>query len=181
MSENSPLNGTLIYEAQLPVSWSRRQEGELLYQADSNIELLRCINILGEQPHIRLDDEIEHDSGLMRVEAKLDMVLDLLSMLLQKESNRPAASGIRLTAKGLEWVCSDVPPELDAAIWISLYLDPRLPLALQLASKVVSVERDGESRHIVLCQFVELDEGVQQLLEKMIFRYHRRQVAMSKA
>ncbi len=181
MSEESPLSNTLIYASQLPVSWSRRQQGELLATADNNIKLLHCVNLLGEQSHTMQDDEMELDSALMRVEAKLDMVLGLLSTMLQKELNTPAASGIRLTAEGLEWVCMEVPPALDDNILISLYLDPRLPVALQLAARVVSVDGGTGNDCVVVCRFTEMEEGVQHLLEKMIFRHHRRQVAMSRS
>jgi hypothetical protein len=180
MSENSPLSDTLIYAAQVPVSWSRRQEGELSPPADNNAELLHCINLLGEQPHTKQDEESELDSAILRVEAKLDMVLGLLSTMLKKELDIPAACGTRLTAMGVEWLCREVPPELDDPVWISLYLDPRLPTALQLPARVVSVDTSGGDC-VVLCRFAQVEEGVQQLLEKMIFRHHRRQVALSRA
>jgi hypothetical protein len=180
MSENSPLSDTLIYTAQLPVSWSSRQEGDLLPPADNNAELLHCINLLGEQLHTKKDDELELDSVILRVEAKLDMLLGLLSTMLKKELDIPVASDTRLTAMGVEWVCSETPPGLNDSIWISLYLDPRLPAALQLPARVVSVDSSG-SGSIVVCRVSQVEEGVQQLLEKMIFRHHRRQVAMSRS
>jgi hypothetical protein len=181
MSENSPLSDTLIYAAQLPVSWSGRQEGDLLPPADNNLELLHCINLLGEQLHTKLDDESELDSALMRVEAKLDMVLGLLSTMIKRELDIPAASNVRLTAKGVEWTCNDRAPEIDESIWISLYMDPRLPAALLLPAKVVSVDKSTDGDCVVVCRFTQVEEGVQQLLEKMIFRHHRRQVAMSRS
>ncbi len=181
MSTESPFSDALIYAAQLPLSWSRRRESESMDLAERNLGLLRCIYLMDEQPASRSDEELELESAIMRVEAKLDIVLELLSIALKKELHTPAEHAIRLTYKGIEWSCIQNPPELDESIWISLHLDPRIPMALQLAARVVSIGSGSGGGQVVVCRFEEMEERVGQLLEKIIFRHHRRQVAMSRS
>lgn len=181
-SESSPLEGVLVYEGSLPIAWEARSETgaewELARASEQNEHLLRYANLLGEQHRERLDDETEADSRLSRIESKVDLLVDLFSRLLEQGENTMQASPVRLSGAAIEWR-SSTPPDPGIAIWIQLQLDRRLPGALRLPARVLEVTAEGDEKRIT-AGFQTLGEGVQDQLEKIIFRHHRRQVALSR-
>ncbi len=181
-SESHPLEGVLVYEDSLPVAWEARPETETEWElaraSEQNEHLLRFANLLGEQHRERTDEESEWDSRLSRIESKVDLLVDLFSRLLEQNASAMQAGPVRLSGAGIEWQ-SPVAPESGANIWVQLQLDRRLPGTLRLPAKVLEVvEVDNEQR--ITAGFQALGEGVQDQLEKIIFRHHRRQVAQSR-
>jgi hypothetical protein len=182
-SDISPLADSLVYTATLPVSWEPRDEAcpdsEYARISEHNEHVLRCANLLGEQLVERHEDETEADTALMRLEAKVNLLLELVSKLEQRISQIPEASQVRLASAGMEWTSRLSPPPAGSSIWINLYIDNRIPDAMQIPARVLTL---GEGRHgtIVGARFEQLGEVAQELLEKMIFRHHRRQIAKSR-
>ena len=80
----------------------------------------------------------------------------------------------------MSWMGSGTPPIAEQFIWIELSLDPVLPGPLKLPAMVLEVEQ-GLEVFTVLAVFVDEDEDFQELLQKVLFRYHRRTVARIKA
>jgi hypothetical protein len=147
--------------------------------AEKNERLLRSINLLAEQGHEKPEEEGEHEAALIRLETKVDLLLDLFSRIGADAGGLPPSAPVRLSAKGVEWLRAGEAPAAGQRVWIHLYLEPRLPEAVQFPARVLNVETEGVQQR-VLARFEPLGEGAQNLLEKMIFRHHRRQVAQQR-
>jgi hypothetical protein len=181
--ESHPLQDTLIYEDELPLRWQvrsdQRHSESMTRIAEKNERLLRSINLLAEQGHERSEEEGEHEAALVRLETKVDLLLDLFSRIGLEAGGQPPSAIIRLSAQGMEWLSEGEVPAEGQMIWVWLYLEPRLPEAVQFPAQILGVETEGP-QHKVLARFESLGEGAQNLLEKMIFRHHRRQVAQQR-
>ncbi len=181
---NNPLQEGLVFEGEFPIRWEIRSPTEgreqLRHIEERNERLLRCEHLLAEQGGDRAEDERELDAGLLRVEVKLDLLLDLFAALVGKEHKRPDPCRVRLAAGGLEWLEPEEPPQKGAAVWAHLYLDSRLPAALQLPVTILEVAPGTNDPARVLGRFEPMSETVQDRIEKLIFRHHRRQVAQSR-
>jgi hypothetical protein len=178
-----PLEGGLVYQDLLPIAWEARPETEQAWElaraGEENEHLLRYANLLGEQHRERPDDETEGDNRLNRIESKVDLLVDLFSRLLEQNDAPMPVGQVRISGAGIEWLSPAPAPDQEDSIWIQLILDRRLPGKLRLPARVLAVaEEEGQFR--ITAGFQELGEGVQDLLEKIIFRHHRRQVAQSR-
>jgi glycine cleavage system regulatory protein len=184
-SEANPLADSLIYEDLLPLTWTPRDEG---FQAvnssrinEHNEHVLRCVNLLGEQIKEKVDEEAETESALIRLEAKVNLILEMLSSLDRERGHIPDPIRVKLAAGGIEWLCNESPPAAGDSIWIKLYIDNRVPEAMQLPAQVLTVSPADQRSSMVCARFEEIGESVQDQMEKMIFRHHRRMVAQSKS
>lgn len=182
-SDINPFESSLAYIDRLPVSWNPRDEALI----DSNYtridehneQVLRCVNLLGEQLKEKTEDDSETDSALMRLEAKVNLLLELVSKLDQRISQIPNLTEVRLAATGIEWLCHDTKPAVGDEIWVNLYLDNRIPDAMKIAAKVITVSEDTKGI-VVTALFESMGGTAQDQMEKMIFRHHRRMIAQSK-
>jgi hypothetical protein len=181
--ESHPLQDTLIYEDELPLRWQvrsdQRHSESMTRIAEKNERLLRSINLLAEQGHERSEEEGEHEAALVRLETKVDLLLDLFSRIGLEADGQPPTATLRLSAQGLEWLSAGEAPDEGQVIWVWLYLEPRLPEAVQLPARVLKVAPEGAQQRS-LVRFESLGESAQNLLEKLIFRHHRRQVAQQR-
>ena len=183
-SEANPLADSLIYTATLPLSWTPMDnncpESEYVIVAEHNEHVLRCANLLGEQIREKVDEESETDSALMRLEAKVNLLLELVSKLGQRINQIPEAKQVRLASGGIEWITDSAPPAIGSSIWINLHIDNRIPEAMKIPARVLTLHEDLHGSGVG-AKFEPLGEMVQELMEKMIFRHHRRMIAQSRA
>ncbi len=184
ISDTTPFADSLVITASLPLSWSGREQecpdNEYTRIAEHNEHVLRCVNLLGEQVREKVDEETETDSAMMRLEAKVNLILELVSRLEQRISRTPEVTDIRLASGGVEWGCNGIPPAIGSHIWIELHIDNRVPEAMKIPARVLTVvEKAGA--FTILAVFESLGEVVQELLDKLIFRHHRRMIAQSRA
>lgn len=168
----------------LPLSWAAIEEESPAVNyhrvAEHNEHVLRCVNLLSDQIKEKVDDESEAESALVRLEAKVNLILEMLSKLVIERDDTPQPVQVKVAATGIEWFCMEQQPSVGDKIWLKLYVDNRVPEALQLAGQVETVS-DRSSGAVVYAHFEAMGEGVQDQLEKLIFRNHRRMVAQSKA
>ncbi len=176
----SALGEGLIYEESLPVSWSAGAPaaGPALARLNAdNQQLLTAESSLGE---VRVNEALKDESPalvheLQRLEFKLNILLRLTAELAVRDRALPAAQTLRLSSRGLEWPGEHAPPR-DAVGLLSLYVNPMLPEPLRLPCTVID-ERLRDGQRVALLRFDGLSEAVIELLEKLIFRHHRRLVA----
>ena len=179
MTETSESLGTgVVLVESLPVSWQvwTGIPADTAHQRQANEETLRVILSLDEHPHGELADQdpaLAHE--LVRLESKLNLVLELLGQLLVKQLALPPEVPVQLHAGGLEWETPTAPPT-DARILIELYPCNRFPRPLQLSATVRTAPRAGWAA----ASFDDLGEVVQDQLEMLIFRHHRRRVAAAR-
>ncbi len=182
-SETNPLADTLVYEDRLPLVWSARSDDAQAENyariAEHNEHVMRCVNMLSDQIREKGDDESETESAVVRLEAKVNLLLEMVSRMEREKSDLPDTTHTRLAAAGIEWNCLGDPPGMGDEIWISLYIDDRVPEPLKLAACVISVSGSGPGA-VVCARFEEMGESVRDQLQKMIFRHHRRMIAQSR-
>lgn len=185
INDNDPLSEGLMYEDQLPLGWMPLQEpvsdSQLIRTAEQNEHLLQGMITLQEHHSDTTEEDSENTNEIKRIELKLDLLLEIVSQLKKPCEEDPDTKPLRLGAKGIAWKSTGSPlPEAGQHLWVTLRLDPRLPRPLKLQGEVVAVDKGGEADR-VLVKFQDLGQKVTELLEKIIFRHHRRQVAFLKA
>jgi len=173
----------LIFEDLLPLAWTpgALPQGVLLGRLNAdNQQLLGAESSLDEvRVHEALKDEspaLLHE--LQRLEFKLNVLLRLTSDLAKRSSHLPPACQVKLWSGGLEWLGDEVPQVGSTGI-VDLYISASLPQPLRLPASVIGGRADAEHRAAQL-QFVGLSDAVVDLIEKLIFRHHRRLVAGAK-
>jgi hypothetical protein len=171
----------LAYEDVIPVAWKRIAEPvdpSLIgsYQ-DRNLRVLQAIAALEEGGLVEKPDESSpHHADLVRLDLKLNHVLDMVGQLLVASHPRPRSVAIRFNALGAVWQGYAPYPEMGNQGVLEIYLRDCIAEPLRLVGRIASIAPDGR----VKVRFVPPGEHISDLLEKLAFRKHRRQVAGAK-
>lgn len=171
------LQNELAYQDILPVAWRPQASPPDLPAAtriaEGNVRLLQVCAAIEEQGAVeKKDEKSPHSADLMRLEVKMNLLLDLMGQLLAASQSRPAATVIRFNALGAAWK-SMTPLRVGERGLLDIHLRDSLPQPLTLIATVTHVSGDGEVR----AAFAPPGEIVADLIEKLAFRRHRRQVA----
>jgi hypothetical protein len=177
------LGDGLIFEESLPVVWTPGilAEGAQLARLNSdNHQLLGAESSLDEvRVHEALKDEspaLLHE--LQRLEYKVNILLRLTAELALRSSGLPPAERVRMSPRALEWFGEHV-AEPKATGLLSVYINPALPQPLKIPS-IVTGEAAIDGARATRFRFLGLSDAVVDMLEKLIFRHHRRLVAGAK-
>ncbi|MGD0492553.1 MAG: PilZ domain-containing protein [Steroidobacteraceae bacterium] len=178
------LGDGLIYEELLPLSWLPGKIPEGLVLARLNADNQQLLGAESSLDEVRISEALKEESPalqheLQRLEYKLNILLRLTAEIAMRSAALPPAQKIRLGAPGLEWFGAPVTQVGEAGI-VHIYINPALPQPLKIPCTVVGERNDGGAR-VVQLRFRDLSEGVVDLLEKLIFRHHRRLVAGARA
>jgi hypothetical protein len=125
------------------------------------------------------EDNAEVESELTRLEFKLNLVLELVGQVLSHNLNLPPRTSVRLSVNEVEWACAR-PPKRGAHVWVELYLSPHFPRPVWLPGLVTNVRHGPKKQKWVRAALDPLSPLAQEHLEKLIFRSHRRHVALSR-
>jgi hypothetical protein len=173
------LNDELAYEDVLPVAWRPLREPLDAIAAtaltDRNVKMLQvCAAIEEHGPVDKQDEKSPHAADLQRMEVKVNLVIDLLGQILAASSPRPAPTSVRFNALAASWRAGQgVPPLANSQGILEIYLRECLAQPLSLVARVISVSPEG----LVKATVAPPGEAVADLIEKLAFRRHRRQVA----
>jgi hypothetical protein len=170
----------LIFEETLPVAWTPGvlAEGSQLARLNAdNHQLLGAESSLDE---VRVHEALKDESPallneLQRLEYKVNILLRLTAELSMRSSGLPAAERVRLSSRALEWFAAKIPPVGSTGL-LGLYINPALPQPVKIPCTVFG-ERLVDGGRAAQLRFVGLNEAVTEMLEKLIFRHHRRLVA----
>ena len=170
----------LAYHDVMPIGFkplsALPDEAELLRVNGENQQILLLDASLEERhPVDPKDDDVVMRHELERIESKLNVVMQLLSRLLSRDNVLPVDRKFRLAGDGIEWD-HDAALKVDSPGVVLLHINRSLPYPLQLAGKVVGCHQ-GEGKARVAFVFEGVGANVIELLEKMIFRHHRRAIA----
>lgn len=173
-----PFNEGLVCEDEVPLEWSSvdalPSEQQMGARHVSNDALIHACEAL-EEAHRPPDDGSEVAHELIRIESKLNLVLELLGEWLRTQSDVPPVRRIRFNASGIEWQGPDGPP---AGTLVRIRFHPCrvFPRALELFGEVVrSTPDEGGLRTVV--KLLGMSQGVADGIERLVFRRHRREVA----
>jgi len=165
----------------LPVQWRALPVGTdretAAGYAERNVRVLQAWAAMEEHGSIEKPEEgAPHAADLMRLDLKLNLLLDLVGQLLLASRPRPPAVPVRFNAQGAVWRGSSPLPEAGQQGVTEIYVHECIAEPLRLVGRIASVSPDG---HIKV-RFHPPGEAVADLLDKLAFRRHRRQIAGSR-
>jgi len=171
----------LAYEDVLPLAWRRLPEpfdptvsGSF---AERNLRVLQSVTALEEHGQIEKTDESSpHAADIVRLDMKINLLLDMMGQLLVASHPRPRSTSVRFNAIGGVWQGAAPFPELGNQGVLEVYLRDCVAEPLRLVGRITSVAPDGR----IKVRFTPPGEHIADLLEKLAFRRHRRQVAGAK-
>ena len=169
----------LAFQDVLPLLWrpmATAIDRELTASFDErNLRLLQAWEAMDE--HVPLEKQKVEDApyatDIMRLDLKLNLLLDLVGQLLVANHPRPNPVPVRFNALGAMWRGSGTLPEAGEQGIVEIHLRDSLSEPLRMAGRVTSVTPEGG----IKVKFLPMGEAVSDLLEKLAFRRHRRQIA----
>jgi hypothetical protein len=178
---DSPLGDGLIFEELLPLGFAEGPLPQGLELARLNADNHQLLGAEASLEEVRVSEAMAKEESpalvheLQRLEYKLNVLLRLMADLVARSSAIPPAQATRLGARGLEWTGAAA-PRVGASGLLSLYINPALPQPLRIPCEVAGERTEG-GRRVAQLKFRDLSESVTDLLEKLIFRHHRRLIA----
>ena len=179
-THSSQLAG-ITYDDKLPVAWEILPElpstGELHRLNSDNEKVLQILLILNES----LQDSEEESDGpsqehWRRMDAKLDLLLSLVGEMLTATVSLPDLHMLQLGVEGLCLHGIDIGSvQVGMLLKVTLFLDAKLPRPIQLFGHIRAVTKDSFT-----LSYCSLDARLQDLLDKHVFRQHRRAIASSR-
>ena len=168
---------TLSCEAMLPVSFHAGSGYGRLPQAEA---LLRG---LAQVEDLRADDGGEDKRGELpllaqRMDAKLDLMLVMIGRLVRQSGQALPVHLVRWSARGLrlQLAPGEPVPAAEATGTVRLQPSDWLPDDLELPV-VVSASAAGPDGAWLWLRFPALGAGLEEAMDRHLFRMHRRQVA----
>ena len=178
-AEETLFSDTLVSDEEFPVSIRLARSPRECSDAARRAEItLRALAAIEDSR----DDSEHHSPGELlnsRIEAKLDLALGLLGMLAAQQELIPAAQSVRLSRRGLRVKRRNGFPVGSMAI-CSAYLLPTLPLPIDLPVEVVASELTDDG-FVLWFKLSDTTTGVQDGIERELFRRHRRTIAERRA
>ncbi len=168
----------LAYEDVLPLVWRPHLEpldpAIVSSFSERNLHVLQACAAIEEhgQPE-KNDDTSPVAAELLRLDLKVNLLLDLLGQLVVANQPRPPAVPVRFNALGATWKGSSPGLAPGSEGVLEIYLRDSLPQPLRLLGRITATEPDGR----VKARFLPPSETIADLLEKLAFRRHRRQIA----
>ncbi len=172
------LHQELAYAEVLPVAF-RPLEAPLdavhaASLADRNLRtLLACAALEEHGQHDKLAEDSPHAADVVRIDLKVNLLLDMVGALLAASQSRPPAVAARFNPHGIVWESAGAPPPPDAFGLVEIHLKECLVQPLALAGRVA----EGPAERHVHVRFEPLQDQVADQFERLVFRRHRRQVA----
>jgi len=177
----SLLGDGLIFEELLPLEWfpgALPQGVELARLNADDHQLLGAESTLEE---VRISEAVSKEESsalvheLQRLEYKLNVLLRLTADLVAQARQLSTPQRVRLSARALEWFDAPKVKRGDVGL-LHIYINRTLPQPLKIPC-VVAGEREQDGTRVAQLSFRDLSDAVIDMLEKLIFRHHRRRVA----
>ena len=168
----------MAYEDYMPLSWQNLTvvpgAATLTTLTERNLKALQVCAFT--EPHSAadaVDEKLPFAVDLHRLDAKLNLVMDVLGQILAASVAMPPSTVTRFNALGARWQAVGALPAVGAQGLLKIHLQECLAQPLTFLAHITSVSDDG----LVRAQFTPPGEATADLIEKLAFRRHRRQVA----
>jgi len=170
----------LAYEDILPLRWraatAPTSDAFRRSCSDGNLKILQAASALeehGQPEKIKPDDHSQYHADIVRLDLKINLLLEMVGQLLAVHQPRPEAMSVRFNKLGAVWHHKGPMPAVNSNGLLEVYLKECVAEPLRMLGKIASVGQDGR----VKMQFDPVGQAAADLLEKLAFRRHRRQVA----
>ncbi len=168
----------LAFQDVLPVVWRQMPNPADRDMAagfmERNLQVLQAWDAMDEHgPLDKADENAPYAADIMRLDLKINLLLDMVGQILAANRPRPPAVSVRFNALGGMWRGSAPLPQAGEQGVAEIYLHDCLAQPLRLPGRVTSVTPDGH----VKVRFAPVGDSVADLIEKLAFRRHRRQIA----
>jgi len=163
------MTGKILLERSLPLQWRVLDATSPPYHQEQNKLILGLLDTLEEGSHTKAEGE--QATEWKRIDAKLNLILQILSQLLQDRQPPLASVAIRFLSDTLAWQIEQ-PFAIGTRLLLSLYPEVSIPLAIHFEATVI-----GTSDGWMEVDIQGLNEEEQAMWSRWIFRQHRRQVA----
>ncbi len=180
---DNTLGDRIVYRGRLPLEWRLAHAEptaiELSSLNNENAKLLRVFRALDEAPGESGDNNTELQQAIIKLDAKLDLILGLMGEMLSRQNVLPPAHDFALSELGLVWVeKSDqtLPEAPGEPAYIDLYLKPDFPQPIKFFGHI-GIKKRGTKSVQLAARFHGMSEELQDELAKLIFRQHRRMIA----
>jgi hypothetical protein len=168
----------MAYEDYMPLSWQALAVepglATLATLTDRNLKALQVCAVT--EPHSAadaVDEKLPFAAELHRLDSKLNLVMDVLGQLMAASVAMPPSTVTRFNALGARWQAVGDMPAVGTRGLLKIHLQECLAQPLTFLAHITSVSDDG----LVRAQFTPPGEATADLIEKLAFRRHRRQVA----
>ena len=171
----------LAFQDVLPVVWRQMPNSADRDMAagftERNLQVLQAWDAIDEHgPVEKADENAPYAADIIRLDLKLNLLLDMVGQILAANRPRTTAVPVRFNALGGMWRGTAPLPEAGEQGVAEIYLHDCLVQPLRLPGRVTNVTPDGH----VKVRFAPVGEAVADLIEKLAFRRHRRQIAGSR-
>jgi hypothetical protein len=169
----------LAFQDVLPLLWrpmASAMDRDLTASFDErNLRLLQAWDAMEEHTPVEKQkfEDTPYVAEILRLDLKINLLLDLVGQLLAANRPRPPAVPMRFNALGAMWRATGTLPEAGEQGIAEIYLRDCLAEPLRLTGRVTNVTPDGN----IKVKFLPMGEAVSDLIEKLAFRRHRRQIA----
>jgi hypothetical protein len=153
---------------------------ELLHRWNSdNLDLLHALAAFEDAPREGRDEHGPCTAEISKLDAKLRLILHLLSRLTAAATPQPGECELRFGADQLDWAGPAVGP-VGRHVLAQLHLSPVISEPLRLPGLLVAPPADTAGREWQCLRYEGLYPLTVDSIEKHIFLSHRRAVAMAR-
>ncbi|KAA0072274.1 PilZ domain-containing protein [Rhodanobacter sp. T12-5] len=153
-----------------PLAWPPSQAQQLRL-AERNANTLAAIAALEERRADIGEDDTPLMQEMLRMDAKLTALVDIVNHLLVPADTLPPRQMLRFNAVGALLPAALLPP--GEALLLRLHFDVCRSLPLELPARVERRLDDGRAFVV----FAPLSDVMSDAIERLVFRHHRRKVA----
>lgn len=161
--------------AVLPAAPDESRRRALLVRAEA---LMRALAVVEESRSDEPDERNPVDQSVRRLEAKVDLLVGLVAGLLHREQPVDPPRALQWSVRGVavELPSTEAAPAAGESVVFRVQLSDALPEPMQLPARVLAIE-PSPAGHRVWLGFDGLGPAIEDLLERHLFRVHRRAIA----
>lgn len=170
----------LAFEGELRVEWaapdSQNGDEDLSRLRDANLTVLNLVAAVEEHRAEVFDDDAPSGAELGRLDAKINLLLELVQLLVVRDREPPPRREVRLNAHGIALAADDLYAAPGARIRVRIHLDACRAMPLEFPARAIALGERGR----VLLAFEEPGAAIEEAMDRLVFRYHRRKVAIER-
>lgn len=175
----------LAFEGDLRIEWrvlaAAPGAEAMIRMRDVNLTVLNLVAAVeehrgGESRAEGSEEDAVGNAELARLDAKVNLLLELVQRLVAGDRKPPARRPARLNSLGVALdLTTDLQLDDGALLEVDVHLDASRAMPLELPARAHRLA-DGRT----LFAFIDLGPALSEALDRLVFRYHRRQVALER-